>query len=211
MKEEQAYKHIKNLIIQGKFTMKEAISINQLADQMDMSRTPVHRALAQLEREGYITITPQVGVFVRRPEHKEILERLQLCVAIDVFLAEQAARSITEFQLEELRGVLEKMENPELAAHLYEELNVKFHTIICRAANNDFAFRANKINWDYLNYVNISDELFKGGNREQSQAEHRMIYYALKDRDSKLTELLMKKHLMRVAQFIIEKYERINA
>lgn len=210
MKEEQAYKHIKNMIVQGKFTMLEAISINQLAEQMNMSRTPVHKALAQLEREGYITITPQVGVFVRRPEPKEIHERLQLCVAIDVFLAEQAARSINELQLEELKEVLEKMEAPDLEAEKYEVLNVKFHTIICKAANNDFAFRTNKINWDYLNYVNVSEELFQGVNLEQSQAEHRMIYYALKDRDTKLTELLVKKHLMRVAQFIIEKYKRIN-
>lgn len=211
MKEEQAYKTIKNMIVQGKFSMQESISINGLAEEMNMSRTPVHKALAQLEREGYITITPQVGVFVRRPEPKEIQDRLQLCVAIDVFLAEQASRSITELQLEELKKVLEAMEFPGVAADDYEALNVQFHTIICKAANNDFAFRTNKINWDYLNYVNISDELFQGGNREQSQAEHRMIYYALKDRDTKLTELLMRKHLLRVAQFITEKYKHVNA
>ncbi|MDN7247066.1 GntR family transcriptional regulator [Planococcus sp. 1R117A] len=210
MKEEQAYKNIKNMIVQGRFTMQESISINELAAQMNMSRTPVHKALAQLEREGYITITPQVGVFVRRPDQKEIFDRLQLCVAIDVFLAEQAARSVSEFQLEELKEVLERMENPSLAADKYEALNVQFHTVICKAANNDFAFRSNKINWDYLNYVNISEELFQGGNREQSQAEHRMIYYALKDRDTKLTELLVRKHLMRVAQFITEKYKQVN-
>ncbi|KOF09285.1 hypothetical protein AC739_15715 [Planococcus glaciei] len=68
MKEEQAYKTIKNMIVHGKFSMQESISINGLAEEMHMSRTPVHKALAQLEREGYTTITPQVGVFVRRPE-----------------------------------------------------------------------------------------------------------------------------------------------
>lgn len=211
MKEEQAYKTIKNMIVQGKFSMQESISINRLAEEMDMSRTPVHKALAQLEKEGYITITPQVGVFVRRPDPKEIQDRLQLCVAIDVFLAEQASRSITEFQLEELKKVLQAMETTGLLTDEYEALNVKFHTLICRAANNDYAFRTNKINWDYLNYVNVSDELFQGGNREQSQTEHRMIYYALKDRDTKLTELLIRKHLMRVAQFITEKYKQVNA
>lgn len=211
MKEEQAYKHIKNMIIQGKFTVQEAININQLAERMNMSRTPVHKALAQLEREGYLTITPQVGVFVRRPDHKEILERLQLCVTIDVFLAEQAARQINDWQLEELRTLIDEMKIPDLSAETYNALNVKFHTVICQAANNHFAFQTNKINWDYLNYVNITDELFQDINREQSQAEHKMIFYALKDHDTKLTELLMKKHLMRVAHFISEKYKQINA
>ncbi|QDY46531.1 GntR family transcriptional regulator [Planococcus glaciei] len=53
MKEEQAYKTIKNMIVQGKFTMQESISINGLAEEMNMSRTPVHKALAQLERRLY--------------------------------------------------------------------------------------------------------------------------------------------------------------
>ncbi|WP_298830740.1 GntR family transcriptional regulator [uncultured Planococcus sp.] len=210
MKEEQAYKQIKKMIIEGKFSVKEAISINRLAEQLVMSRTPIHRALSRLEREGYITITPQVGVFVRRPDAREVQERLLLCVNIDVFLAEQAAKSINELQLEELKKLLEAMEQPAIEPGDYENLNRDFHTMICRAANNSYAFQANKINWDYLNYLNASETLFRGANREQSQAEHRMIYYALRDGDSKLTELLMKKHLMRVAQFIIGKYGHMD-
>lgn len=210
MKEEQAYKQIKKMILDGKFSIKEAISINRLAEQMTMSRTPIHRALSRLEREGYITITPQVGVFVRRPDAREVHERLLLCVNIDVFLAEQAARSINELQLAELKKLLEEMEQPSIEPSDYDTLNKDFHTKICRAANNSYAFQTNKINWDYLNYVNATDTLFQGANREQSQAEHRMIYYALRDGDSKLTELLMKKHLMRVAQFIIGKYGHMD-
>ena len=210
MKEEQAYKQIKGMIIEREFSVNEAISINKLAEQLSMSRTPIQRALSQLEREGYITIMPQVGVFVRRPDPKEVEDRLLLCVQIDVFLAEQAANHINGLMLEELKILLDRMEENHLSAQEYEKLNVEFHTIICRAANNDYAFKTNKINWDYLNYVNVSEELFKGENREQSQAEHRMIYYALRDRDAKLAELVMKKHLSRIAQFIIGKYKFPN-
>ena len=208
MKREKAYKYIKKLIVEGRFSEKQAIDIHSLARELEMSRTPIHKALSQLEQEGYLTITPQVGVFVKRPNHKDVHERLLVCAALEILMAEQAALNRNEKQLMNLLQIVEKMDEHNLLAAEYEDLNIEFHTQIYKASGLDYAFSLNKVNWDYLNYVRMSDDIFVGKSRQQSQIEHWMIYYALRDQDIILARDVMQKHLHRVIRVVSERYKQ---
>ena len=207
VKKEEAYKYIKKLIVEGRFSEKQAIDIHLLAKELEMSRTPIHKALTQLEIEGYITITPQVGVFVKRPSHQDVYERLLVCATLDILMTGQAALNINDQQLTNLLKTVEKMDNGHLTAGEYEELNTSFHTQIYRASGLEYAFSMNSVNWDYLNYVRMSDEVFMGKLRQQSQIEHWIIFYALKDRDVFLARNVMEKHLYRIVNSVSEKYK----
>ena len=96
MKREKAYKYIKKLIVEGRFSEKQAIDIHLLAKELEMSRTPIHKALTQLEQEGYLTVTPQVGVFVKRPNHQDVYERLLVCATLDILMTGQAAVNMND-------------------------------------------------------------------------------------------------------------------
>jgi len=207
LKIEEAYKYIKKLIVEGRFSEKQAIDIHLLAKELEMSRTPIHKALTQLELEGYITITPQVGVFVKRPSHQDVHERLLVCATLDILMTAQATVNINDQQLTKLLKTVGKMDNSHLTADEYEELNTSFHTQIYRASGLEYAFKMNSVNWDYLNYVRLSDEVFMGKLRQQSQNEHWIIYYALKDRDVLLARSVMEKHLFRIVNSVNEKYK----
>ena len=61
MKKEKAYAYIKRLILDGKWDLEESINVNEITEHLQMSRTPIHKALTQLEQEGFLTIIPQVG------------------------------------------------------------------------------------------------------------------------------------------------------
>ena len=211
LKKVEAYKLIKSMIISDQLHAESPIDIRQLSTALEMSRTPIHKAFGQLEQEGYIKIVPQVGVYVHRPTWKEIKDRLLLCVAIDVFLAEQAAQNITELQLAELLTILEVMDQINLTPEQVEEKNKQFHSIVVRASNNTYAQKINKSNWDFLNYVNNSLDFFDDISRQESQAEHRMIYYAIASRDVHLTGKLVKHHLMRIVHKISEHYNGTEA
>ena len=102
---------------------------------------------------------------------------------------------------------MEKWITIQLTANEYGELNIWFHTQIYKASGLEYAFNMNRVNWDYLNYVRMSDEVFLGKLRQQSQIEHWMIYYALKDRDIFLAKHVMEKHLYRVVNSVNEKYK----
>ncbi len=91
MKIDHAYRYIKRQIIEGIWEPEKAINVNEITGKLNMSRTPVHKALSKLQQEGFLTVIPQVGVFVKRPDPEEVLERLLVCANLDALMAEQAA------------------------------------------------------------------------------------------------------------------------
>ena len=57
---------IRARIYSGEFQPGVKLSIDSLATEPGVSRTPIRDAFGQLEREGLVTITSRIGVFVRR-------------------------------------------------------------------------------------------------------------------------------------------------
>jgi len=207
VKKTQAFKIIKQMIIENRFTERQMIDINLLANELNMSRTPIQKALTQLEQEGYVTITPQVGVFIKIPSLRELHERLSLSVSIDVYMAEYATNSINQKQLNELSIILDNM--AKVTSNLeYEKLDHAFHTTIYQSANLEYAFKLNKSNWDYLNYVQFTHNIFKDQSREQSLLEHRLIFQALQESDAFLVRELMERHLRKAEGLVITEFAK---
>jgi len=210
MKIEKAYRYIKRLIIEGILEPDTAINVNEIAETLKMSRTPVHKALSKLEQEGFLSIVPQVGVYVKRPDPEEVLERLLVCANLDALMTEQAALLLTQKEFAYMESILERMDQPELSAEEYGSLNIDFHRTIYEASKLTYTFNLAKQLWDYLNFVGNPEDLFTSDRRQQSQIEHWMIFYYLKENDSKLAKNLMEKHMRRVAKLVGEKYQGIE-
>lgn len=197
MKKDLAYEYIKKQILSGKFPAKSALNIKEITACLNISRTPVNKALRQLEDEGYLEIIPQVGVFVKQQNYQEIYEKMLLCAQIDALLTAHAAANIREDDLRKLEEVLWRMEDPEISPDRYAELNVHFHSIIIAASGLTYIISFAKKLWDYLTYISNRYELFTGTSRKQSMVEHWMIYFALKERNSQLAKAIMEKHMER--------------
>ncbi|WP_066252822.1 GntR family transcriptional regulator [Neobacillus drentensis] len=210
MKIDKAYRYIKRLIIEGIWEPETSINVNEITEKLNMSRTPVHKALSKLEQEGFLTIIPQVGVFVKRPDPEEVLERLLVCANLDALMTEQAALNLNEEEFCYLEELLIKMDNIRLTADEYASLNIDFHRIIYEASKLTYTFNLAKTLWDYLNFVGNPDELFTDERRKQSQTEHWIIFYCLQEKDSKMAKRLMEKHMRRVAKLVGEKYQVID-
>jgi DNA-binding GntR family transcriptional regulator len=207
MKKEKAYAYIKGLILGGKWDLEESININEITEHLQMSRTPIHKALSQLEQEGFLTIIPQVGVFVRKPKKSDVMERILVCSNLDALLTEQAVPKINEEKISYLEELLKKMDHPELASDEYSTLNVEFHSIIYAASELTYTIDLTKQIWDYLNYIGNPDDFFSRVKRERSQREHWMIYQTIKDRDHHLAKVLMGNHVRRISFLIEEKFQ----
>ncbi|KGM45724.1 GntR family transcriptional regulator [Neobacillus niacini] len=210
MKIDQAYRYIKRQIIDGIWIPDTAINVNEVSEHLNMSRTPIHKALTKLAEEGFLSIIPQVGVFVKRPEMEEVMERLLVCANLDALMTEHAIKNLTDDELSQMYSILTKMDNLEISEEEYSLLNIEFHRIIYQAAKLPYTFTLANQLWDYLNYVGNPSMLFTSERRKQSQAEHWMIYFSLKERDAKLAKKLMEKHLTRIAESVSEKYQNMG-
>ena len=206
MKKKKAYAYIKRLILDGKWDLEESINVNEITEHLQMSRTPIHKALTQLEQEGFLTIIPQVGVFVKKPEQSEVIERILVGATLDALLTEQAVPKMNEEKIIYLEELLKKMDRPEWSSDEYSALNVEFHSVIYAASELEYTIEFTKQIWDYLNYIGSPDDLFSKEKRERSQREHWMIYQTIKDRDSKLAKTLMENHVRRISVSVKEMF-----
>lgn len=86
-----ALARIRARIHSGEFRPGVKLSIDNLAADLGVSRTPVRDAFGQLEREGLVTITSRVGVFVRRLSRSEAEDIYRIKEAVEPLMARWAA------------------------------------------------------------------------------------------------------------------------
>jgi GntR family transcriptional regulator, rspAB operon transcriptional repressor len=86
-----ALARIRARIHSGEFQPGVKLSIDGLASELGVSRTPVRDAVGQLEREGLVTIASRVGVFVRRLTRSEAADICRIKEAVEPLMARWAA------------------------------------------------------------------------------------------------------------------------
>ncbi len=63
---------IREAIVRGELKLGEQVSEAQLAQRMEVSKTPVREALLRLKRDGLVEIHPQRGTYVFRLEPQQV-------------------------------------------------------------------------------------------------------------------------------------------
>jgi len=62
----------------------------KMAEQLEISRTPIREALAKLEQNGLVEIRPRKGVYIRRKTRNEVLEMIVVWAALESMAARLA-------------------------------------------------------------------------------------------------------------------------
>ncbi|MGY8767043.1 MAG: GntR family transcriptional regulator [Pirellulales bacterium] len=106
---EKSYRAIHDMLAQGELQPGERLVNRTLAERIGVSVIPVREALHRLATEGLIEHTPGAGAFVREPNRQDLEELYVLRDANESCAAGEAAKYITDLQLEELEAILQHM------------------------------------------------------------------------------------------------------
>jgi len=63
---EQVYEYLRDEINNRKLLPGTTINLNEISQQLGISKTPLRDAIIQLEIEGFVTILPRRGVTVKK-------------------------------------------------------------------------------------------------------------------------------------------------
>jgi DNA-binding GntR family transcriptional regulator len=80
---EQVYDYLRQQFQQHLLQPGAAIDMNATARKLGISKTPLRDALIQLEMEGFVTISPRRGIFVKPLPLEEIREFYQVIGALE--------------------------------------------------------------------------------------------------------------------------------
>lgn len=123
-----AYEYIRNQIKRGEFMPGALLSENELAEKLNMSRTPIRAAISRLEHEGLVVTLKNRGLLVKEMSIREAMDILEI---------------LNVFQMHALSQLEEQDELPDLAklkGHLDEQYAAKERDDYERYVTNAMAF-----------------------------------------------------------------------
>jgi DNA-binding GntR family transcriptional regulator len=198
---EETYAAIRRSILEGGLRPGERIVEQQLAEMLNVSRTPVREALLKLERENLVARIGR-GMAVRRYSSDEVRDIYSLRAHLESFAARLAADRITDGELAALSVIQDEMEHENFDTTHAEVIrtlardNQRFHALVVRSARNaplDRCFvQVFQLPLLYKAYVYFDEE-----RKQRSDRDHRELIDMLRARDGAAAEEHWRRHLQR--------------
>ncbi|TFI47867.1 GntR family transcriptional regulator [Diaphorobacter sp. DS2] len=201
---ERVYLHIKDLILDGEFKAGDRLVERELAERLNISRTPIREALFRLESQGFVKTVPRKGVIVADISEKEIIEVFTILSSLEVLAAKLAVQKLDDEMKNKFTGSIKKVQeflnNPEEdAAELHRELN---HLLYSSAKNVKLYEMLSGLS-DYIRaFAKIGHK--NPGRAKQSMEEHLKIMEAIVNKEMEMAEYLTKIHIENSKKAYIE-------
>ena len=103
---DQVFRTLRASIITLRLTPATALSEQDIADRLKVSRQPVREAFIKLSEIGLVRVLPQRGTFVTRISEKEVLDARFVREAVECAIARRASAGIAKAAVEELRDII---------------------------------------------------------------------------------------------------------
>ena len=137
---EVAYERLLTAIRGGAFRPGDRLREVDVAERLELSRTPVREALRRLEADGIVEHRPRLGAVIRQLSHGELVELYEMRTVLERTAAEMAAKHAAAAEIDALRDLNDAIAKaaPEDAA----ALNQDFHRGIYLSTRNRFLLDA---------------------------------------------------------------------
>ena len=204
---------IRSSIIRGKLKPGERLLEPILAEQLEVSRTPIREAFFQLESEGLVEVMPRKGAVVSDISVTNADELYMVRSVLEGLSARLTSQKITDELLDKLKNINKKLFEclKESSNNFVEitELNNEFHNIINHSACNEKLYQTIDLlrkQTSRYTYIYLST-LFR---LKFSVEEHEEIIKALSEKDTEGAEKFMRKHIENAGKELCEYIRKKN-
>lgn len=137
---ERAYRAIRQQILDNELPAGFQITEQDMAERLEISRTPTREALLRLEKEGLIEIWPRHGMRVRHISVEDLREIYEIITVLEALAARLAAsRDLPERVIGGMRQCIAEMDAALAADDLrgWADADRRFHEALIEAGGND--------------------------------------------------------------------------
>lgn len=170
-----AFTYLREAILTGSLRPGQALSENEIAHRLGVSRTPVREAIIRLENEGLLSVRPQVGTTVAPIDVENVADVQFLREAIECRTVALAAQRVTPALARELRGQLK--EQARIAARgdhaAFVPLDDRMHATLVAMSGRPRVWRAvedAKAQLDRVRFLSLEDPLWLATIHRQHEA-----------------------------------------
>ena len=193
------YAWLREEILAGRLRPGQALSENEVAQRLSVSRTPVREAIIRLEGEGLLSVRPQVGTSVAPIDVEAVADVQFLREAIECRTVALAARSVTPADAKELRANLKAQ--ARIAARgdhaAFVPLDDRMHQKLVAMAGRPRVWRAvedAKAQLDRVRFLSLEDPAWLA----TIHCQHEQIVERVLAGDAEGAQAAMSRHLRAV-------------
>lgn len=202
---ERTYEVLKEQIVSGKVAPGSRLSVVDLAQQLDVSRTPVVSALTKLVAEGLVEEAPRRGYFVSQLNAEDVAHLMEVRLILELAAVERGIGAVDAAQIAEVRRQIDEMERclDDEGRYLdyaqFIKKDSEFHLLIVSLARNPRLVEVYRGLNVHLAMVRIHFAVEMGHRRAlPTVAEHRAIVAALAAHDLPALKAAIGEHVQGV-------------
>lgn len=188
----KAYDRIRSMIVERRLQPGQRLQLEDLARELQVSRTPLVNALKRLAQEQFVVWVSRRGFYVRQYTKRELAQLYQVREGLEGFAGRLAALRVTDEEVKRLSTLFSGIAMPPTpeTARRYLEADRAFHWRLVELSGNDQLVRT-------IRSVNLLIFSYQRGlvrPIEETLAEHLAITDVLRRRDADACERLLRHH-----------------
>jgi GntR family transcriptional regulator, rspAB operon transcriptional repressor len=199
---ESVYHHLKDRLVHNILRPGEVITVDRMAAQLGVSRTPVREALLLLEGDNLVRATPNHGFIVTEIHPSDVEHVYEVRDLIETHAACSAATSIPDDELERLRDLFSRASDriDQEDFTLCEQCDLELHRIILQYSHNPILIEIASSLVERSLRIRYLADVTPHLNAQTIWLEHKEILQALLARDASKAREKMQAHLAKARE-----------
>ena len=181
----EIFTYLSNQIESGALTPGSLINVRKLTEELNVSRTPLREALAQLEIQGLVSILPQRGVRINVLMYEDLLDLFEIIGTLESQVVYTVFDQITNNKVNLMKRFNRTMEqaNEKGKNRNFHETNILFHKVFLDLSGNREL--TNYVNNLKLRLFGFALKCYRERFKRAIVAEHDVFISLLKEGDRK--------------------------
>lgn len=204
----RAYLHLRQKLVSGDFAPGTRLLYGPIGKEIGVSATPVREAAAQLAKEGFVDLVPQIGAVVRSIDRTGLVELYEVRQLVEPYTAELAADRATPDQIKRIEDALKKMlalaeqqkaaksdvAGKRLTAQ-FNKADHSFHIHVIEATNNRALVRTATQSHVLTQVFGIRRHQHDAAVMTDTCGDHQKIFDAIVGHDAKAAHRAAREHI----------------
>ena len=209
---QQVTQRLRQMLVEGRIAPGAKLNERELAQVLQVSRTPLREAIKMLAAEGLVELVPNRGAIAVALGEADVLHTFEVMAGLEGLSGELAAQRITQAELAEIRAMQFEMMGAYTRSDLsnYYRINAMIHSAINAAAKNPVLTST-------YNQVNARLQALRfrsnqnGAKWKRAVKEHEKMVEALSARDGAALRTLLQQHLYNKRDAVIDQLREAAA
>jgi DNA-binding GntR family transcriptional regulator len=212
---EQTYEMLRAAILSGELAAGSRLIETQLAEQLQVSRTPIREALRLLQRDHLVTVDPQGAMRVALLSIDDAVQLYDCRIALEQLSVSAACRMATPEQIEQIEATLQQAERAilnsshSLTPYQLLHLDYQFHRLLAESSDNTWLVQILDQVFDKMSLLRLRT-IEHNPNVLEIRGEHRRILEAVRKRDALAAMQAIQYHLISSKDRVVEEIQALE-